>query len=77
MKRLEVILLNDPFVHGAVIFGRGRFHAGVLIQPNAPFEFDPRDTQKLINFRNLIWQVNSYVIFILILISPQGRPLNE
>lgn len=51
----EAILSKDPFVQGAMIFGRGRFHAGVLVQPKAPFEFDPADMKKMTDFRNLIW----------------------
>lgn len=51
----EAMLSKDPFVHGAMIFGRGRFHAGVLVQPKVPFEFDSADQKKVVDFRNLIW----------------------
>ncbi|KAI5121945.1 hypothetical protein M0805_002017 [Coniferiporia weirii] len=52
---LEAMLSRDPFVHGAVIFGRGRFHCGILVQPKVPFAFDPSDMKKVVEFRNLIW----------------------
>ena len=49
------MLSKDEFVHGAMVFGRGRFNAGVLVQPKALFEFDPADEKKVAEFRNLIW----------------------
>ena len=41
----------------AVMFGRGRFQNGVLIDPEPQFAFDPKDEEKLKTFRGLIWQV--------------------
>jgi hypothetical protein len=38
------------------MFGRGKFHAGVLIFPEEPF--DPADEQLLIEFRRSIWSVH-------------------
>ena len=38
-----------------MVFGRGRFQNGVLIQPTEEFAFDPSNTQKLVEFRNAIW----------------------
>ncbi|CAL1709825.1 unnamed protein product [Somion occarium] len=52
---LEKILLEDPHVQGAIMFGRGRPHNGVLIEPKAGYNFDSRDHTKLAQFRNLIW----------------------
>ncbi|THH28009.1 hypothetical protein EUX98_g6169 [Antrodiella citrinella] len=52
---LEGILNQDPHIHTSVMFGRGRFNAGVLIDPKPDFKFDPSDTHKLAEFRNLIW----------------------
>ncbi|KAH7912519.1 Alpha/Beta hydrolase protein [Hygrophoropsis aurantiaca] len=54
---LETLFLQDLHVAAAVMFGRGRFQNGVLIQPEDPFE--PGDTAKLTAFRNAIWQVFS------------------
>lgn len=39
------------------MFGRGRFNAGVLIEPTDPYKFDPADQSKLIAYRNAIWYV--------------------
>ena len=50
-----MMFCQDPHVKGAVIFGRGRFYCGVLIEPKEEFEFDPSDENKLAEFRSLIW----------------------
>lgn len=52
---LENILNQDPHVQSAIMFGRGRFQAGVLVDPKDAFKFDPSDENKLAEFRNLIW----------------------
>lgn len=39
------------------MFGRGRFQAGVLVDPKSNFKFDSSDKVKLADFRNLIWYV--------------------
>lgn len=51
----ENILNQDPRIQAAVMFGRGRFNAGVLIDPKSDFKFDPTEKDKLADFRNLIW----------------------
>lgn len=51
------MLNNDPFVRGSMMFGRGRFHAGILVQPEVQFQLDPSDVGKVTDFRNLIWYV--------------------
>ncbi|OCH89652.1 acetyl-CoA synthetase-like protein [Obba rivulosa] len=50
---LEAILLKDPHIAAAIIFGRGRFQNGVLIQPRE--HVDPQDEKQLAEFRNKIW----------------------
>ncbi|KAJ8508691.1 hypothetical protein ONZ45_g9065 [Pleurotus djamor] len=59
---LETILAQDPHVATAIMFGRGRFQNGVLIQPRE--EFDPKDEIRLAEFRNQIWpsveRLNAY-----------------
>ncbi|KAJ7655842.1 hypothetical protein DFH06DRAFT_992336 [Mycena polygramma] len=52
---LENILNQDPHVLSAVMFGRGRFQAGVVVDPKEDFKIDPSDLVKLAEFRNLIW----------------------
>ncbi|KAJ6541378.1 hypothetical protein B0H19DRAFT_1173050 [Mycena capillaripes] len=50
---IEKILHEDPAVRYAIMFGRGNFHAGVIIFPEEPF--DPADNQRVIEFRRKIW----------------------
>ncbi|KAG7091792.1 putative NRPS-like protein biosynthetic cluster [Marasmius oreades] len=52
---LENLLNQDPHVAAAVMFGYGRFNAGVLIEPKPAFRFDPTDEKKLAEFRNAVW----------------------
>ncbi|OBZ76703.1 Linear gramicidin synthase subunit D [Grifola frondosa] len=52
---LENILCQDPHIHSTIMFGRGRFQNGVLIDPKKEFAFDPKDTTRLQQFRNMIW----------------------
>lgn len=51
----ENILNQDPHIQSAVIFGRGRFYPGVVVDPKPKFRFDPVDEVALTEFRNLIW----------------------
>ena len=50
---MEAIIIQDPAIEAALIFGRGRFQNGVLVQPKEPF--DPADEGKLVRFRDLVW----------------------
>ncbi|CDO76172.1 hypothetical protein BN946_scf185034.g5 [Trametes cinnabarina] len=50
---LEAILLQDPHVQAAIIFGQGRSQNGVIIQPKEPFDFS--NEKKLGEFRNKVW----------------------
>ncbi|KAJ3847468.1 hypothetical protein EV368DRAFT_51127 [Lentinula lateritia] len=52
---LENTLSQDPYVAAAVMFGRGRFQAGVLVEPKPPYRFEPSNERKLSEFRNKIW----------------------
>ncbi|KAF8161947.1 hypothetical protein K438DRAFT_1909851 [Mycena galopus ATCC 62051] len=52
---LENLLNQDPHVLTSVMFGRGRFQAGVIVDPKPEFKFDPADSVKLAEFRNKIW----------------------
>ena len=52
-KRTEKILMCDPHVGGAVMFGRSKFFCGVLVQPE--HAFDPEDHEKMDEFLGLIW----------------------
>lgn len=55
MHFIENILNQDPHVLSSVMFGRGRFQAGALIDPRPQYKFDPSDTEELAEFRNKIW----------------------
>ncbi|KZV64362.1 acetyl-CoA synthetase-like protein [Peniophora sp. CONT] len=50
---LEAIMRTDPNIAVVIMFGRGRFQNGVLIQPSIPV--NPSDEGELIAYRNLIW----------------------
>lgn len=50
-------MMKDSHVRAAVMFGQGKFNAGVIIDPTPEFQFDCHDTRKLAEFRNLIWYV--------------------
>ncbi|KAJ7894322.1 hypothetical protein B0H14DRAFT_802925 [Mycena olivaceomarginata] len=52
---LESLLNQDPHVQSSVMFGRGRFQTGVIVDPKPAFKFDPADQDKLAEFRNMIW----------------------
>ena len=48
-------MVQDPRIASALMFGRGQFQNGVLIEPKPSFTFDPGDEEKLAEFRNAIW----------------------
>ncbi|CAL1699337.1 unnamed protein product [Somion occarium] len=83
---LEDILNRDPHVRASVLFGRGKFNAGVLIDPQPAFAFDPTDQQKLADFRNKIWptvqKANEYapqhsrIFKEMILVASPSKPLS-
>ena len=52
---LEKIINQDPHVKSCVMFGRGKFQNGVLIEPREEFAIDPSDSKQLEAFRNRIW----------------------
>lgn len=51
------MLNQDPHISSAVMFGRGKFQPGVLIDPKPEFRFESTDHTKLAAFRNAIWCV--------------------
>lgn len=51
----EPLLNQDPYIAAAVMFGRGKFQPGVLIDPKPEYKFDPNDIAKLEAFRNAVW----------------------
>ncbi|THG97397.1 hypothetical protein EW026_g4592 [Hermanssonia centrifuga] len=61
---LENILQQDPRIQTAVMFGRGRFNTGVIIEPKPEFRLDPSDSEKVSQFWKDIWptvdRMNNY-----------------
>ena len=55
MHFLEKILVGDPHISGAVMFGRGRFNVGVIVSPSQDAAFDSKDEKRLAEYRALIW----------------------
>ncbi|THH31711.1 hypothetical protein EUX98_g2485 [Antrodiella citrinella] len=52
---LEAMLNQDPCVERCVMFGRGHFYAGVLVEPKSEYQFGPSDIGELAAFRTRIW----------------------
>ncbi|KIJ41947.1 hypothetical protein M422DRAFT_229444 [Sphaerobolus stellatus SS14] len=52
---LENMLNQDPHVISSVMFGRGYFQAGIIVDPKPEFKFNPDDELKVAAFRNKIW----------------------
>ncbi|KAJ6576444.1 hypothetical protein DFH09DRAFT_1149378 [Mycena vulgaris] len=50
---LEAIILKDPKIKHAVMFGRSQFNAGVLLFPAQPF--NPAEGERVVEFRREIW----------------------
>ncbi|THG99107.1 hypothetical protein EW026_g3199 [Hermanssonia centrifuga] len=51
----EEQITANPMIMGALMFGREREQAGILIEPNPEFAIDPTDEAALAAFRNKIW----------------------
>ncbi|KAG0691850.1 putative aminoadipate reductase [Suillus ampliporus] len=52
---MESIIAANPYVNGTVMFGRGRNHVGILIEPRPGHEIDVNDEKQLAEFRNRVW----------------------
>ncbi|KAI0634096.1 acetyl-CoA synthetase-like protein [Trametes polyzona] len=52
---IESIINKDPHVHCSVMFGRGKFQNGILVEPAEDFQVDSSDVKAVEAFRNLIW----------------------
>ncbi|KAK0215206.1 hypothetical protein EDD85DRAFT_798791 [Armillaria nabsnona] len=53
---IEATLVSDKHISGTVMFGRGKFQPGVLIQPSPEYVLDPKDTRRLAEYRSLLWE---------------------
>ncbi|KAL1743867.1 hypothetical protein HDZ31DRAFT_39949 [Schizophyllum fasciatum] len=82
---MEGVILTSPLVAAAVMFGRGRDEAGILIEPSPSQNIDVDDDAQIATFRNLVWPVieqanraapaYSRIFKELILITRSGKPL--
>ncbi|KAJ8080312.1 putative NRPS-like protein biosynthetic cluster [Marasmius tenuissimus] len=52
---LEEIVNKDPKVANSIMFGRGRFHAGIIVAPTPEQGFSPGALDMVAAFRNEIW----------------------
>ena len=55
MRVAEKFINADPRVKHSVMFGRGKFQNGVLVEPSEEYTIDPTDLEQLAAFRNMIW----------------------
>ena len=46
----------------SLMFGHGKFNAGILVDPRPEYAFEPSDDVKLANFRNDIWYLSTFLI---------------
>ncbi|KAL1679182.1 hypothetical protein EV122DRAFT_210432 [Schizophyllum commune] len=82
---IEGVVLTSPLVAAAVMFGRGRDEAGILIEPAPAHQVDVDDDTAVATYRNAVWPVieeanrvapaYSRIFKELILITRKGKPL--
>ncbi|KAJ3555784.1 hypothetical protein NM688_g2384 [Phlebia brevispora] len=48
---------SSTIIMGAVVFGRGREQAGVLVEPRPTYAIDPDNEEEVVAFRNKIWPI--------------------
>ncbi|KAL1710425.1 hypothetical protein EV121DRAFT_192955 [Schizophyllum commune] len=82
---IEGLILTSPLVAAAVMFGRGKDEAGILIEPSAGHRIDVKDDVQVAAFRNAIWPIveaanraapaYSRIFKELILVAHPDRPL--
>ncbi|KIK79350.1 hypothetical protein PAXRUDRAFT_36462 [Paxillus rubicundulus Ve08.2h10] len=54
---IESIINSSPLVKGAVMFGRERNQAGILVEPRPEHAIDVNDEKAVVEFRKKIWPV--------------------
>ncbi|KAG6878149.1 hypothetical protein C0993_011567 [Termitomyces sp. T159_Od127] len=82
---MEAIIISDPLVRGAVVFGRERDHTGILIEPEPERGIDVTDHSQLASLRNKLWPTieeansiapgHSRIFKEMILITSKEKPL--
>lgn len=59
---IESTINEDPYVKSSVMFGRGRFQNGILIEPAEEFQVDAENVKEVEAFRNKIWYASMTTI---------------
>ena len=68
---------QDPHIQAAVMFGRGRFQNGIIVEPSAEYTLDLRNDSQVEKFKDAIWYVHERMSWCPILIFTRfttGRP---
>lgn len=60
-RATEKMINEDPHVRSSIMFGRGRFQNGLLVEPVVDFAIDPTDMKKVEEYRNNVWYVHTCV----------------
>ncbi|KAF5371510.1 hypothetical protein D9615_009619 [Tricholomella constricta] len=82
---MEDVVMSNPIIQGAIIFGREHDQTGILIEPEPGNEIDVHDNTQLASLRNKLWptieEANkaapafSRIFKEMILITSKGKPL--
>jgi hypothetical protein len=60
---------QDPRVQSSIMFGRGRFQAGIIVDPRPEYAIDPDNEEQLSEFRNAIWWADLLSVGSMIVLS--------
>ncbi|KAL0570905.1 hypothetical protein V5O48_011045, partial [Marasmius crinis-equi] len=52
---IESAISRHPLVRSCLVFGQGRNHIGILVEPTPEYAFDPDNETELESYRNKIW----------------------
>jgi hypothetical protein len=55
-------LCEDPKIQAVIMFGRGRFQSGAIVQPAPGYVVQSHDEKALAEFRRAIWYGNTFPI---------------
>ncbi|KAI5884853.1 acetyl-CoA synthetase-like protein [Schizophyllum commune H4-8] len=54
---IEGVIVTSPMIRAAIMFGRGRDEAGILVEPAPTHQIDVDDDVQVAAFRNAIWPI--------------------
>ncbi|KAL1699760.1 hypothetical protein EV121DRAFT_295858 [Schizophyllum commune] len=82
---MEGVIITSPMIRTAIMFGRGRDEAGILVEPVPNHQIDVDDDVQVAAFRNAIWPIieeanrgapaYSRIFKELILVTRDNKPL--